>query len=407
MTPEARVCTAAFLVYLGIGMTGPVLAEGRRDLGLSAAELGAVVAAFGLARLCVDLPAGAVAARFGFRSPFVLGAFLLAAGFLWSAAAGGTPALMGGQVLAGLGGVFCHVTALVVLARWAAPGRSGRTMGRYFGATFLGLAAGGAMAGQVAAALGWRAAFGAAAGVSVLGLGTALLAPAEPRERYRLEPAMTASLARWRPLLAPRLVAIYLLHFTALFLWAGVRTAVWPSLASDAGLSVRAIGLALGAGSLVTLVTLAGAGRLGDRWGKVPVVSIGLLVCVGGLGVSAMIAGALALLVTLLLMDVGQALLAPSASALLADEHPHSSIGRATGLMRLLGDTGWIIGPLVVTGIMEWRAASLALGVAALVPLGNLILLRAVGSAGRTTGRPDLTAAASPVRAGTQPHRPA
>ena len=394
MTLEARVCAAAFLIYLGIGATGPILPEVRRGLGLSATQLGVVVAAFGLARLCVDLPAGALAARLGFRTPFVLGALLLGAGSLWSATAAGTPALVAGQILAGLGCVFCHVTALVVLSRRAAAGRSGRTMGLYFGATFAGLALGGAVAGHVTATLGWRAAFSVAAGSAIAGLAVALLGPADPVDPAR-EPGGTAARPRWGPLLAPRLVSIYLLHFTALFLWAGVRTAVWPSLASDAGLSARAIGLALGAGSFVTLFTLASAGTLGDRWGKVPVLSLGLLISVAGLAVPVLAAGAVALLASLVLLDVGQGLLAPTASALLADVHRQPGIGIATGLMRLLGDTGWLVGPLLVTGVIEWRDSSLALGLAALVPLGNLILLRTVGPAGRTGGRPGLTAAAA------------
>jgi DHA1 family multidrug resistance protein-like MFS transporter len=392
MTLEARVCAAAFLIYLGIGATGPILPEVRRGLGLSATELGAVVAAFGLARLCVDLPAGAVAARFGFRTPFILGALLLGVGSLWSATAGGVSALVAGQILAGLGCVFCHVTSLVVLSRRAAGGRSGRTMSLYFGATFAGLALGGPVAGQVAAALGWRAAFGVAAGSAAAGLALALLAGRDPVD-LALEPTVSAR-ARWGPLLAPRLVSVYLLHFTALFLWAGVRTAVWPSLASDAGLSVRAIGLALGAGSFITLFTLGSAGTLGDRWGKVPVLSLGLLISVVGLVVPVLATGVLALLVSLLLLDVGQGILAPTASALLADVHQQPGIGIATGLMRLLGDTGWLMGPLLVTGVIEWRNASLALGLAALVPLGNLILLRTAGPAGPAGGRPRLAAAA-------------
>ena len=80
MTIEARVCAAAFFVYLGVGATGPILPEVRRSLTLSPADIGVVVAAFGLARLCVDLPGGALAARLGFRAPFLLGSLLLAAG---------------------------------------------------------------------------------------------------------------------------------------------------------------------------------------------------------------------------------------------------------------------------------------------------------------------------------------
>jgi MFS family permease len=397
MTLEARVCAAAFFIYLGIGGIGPILPEVRRDLGLSAAELGAVVSAFGFARLCVDLPAGAVAARLGFRAPFVLGALLLGSGSLWSATAAGVPALVGGQILAGLGCVFCHVTSLVVLSRRTAGGRSGRTMGLYFGATFAGLALGGPVAGQVTAAFGWRAAFGVAAGSAIAGLAVTLLTGSDPLDVSR-EPADAVERTSWKPLLAPGLVSIYLLHFTALFLWAGVRTAMWPSLASEAGLSVRAIGVALGAGSFVTLATLASAGRLSDRWGKVPVLSLGLVISVVGLVVPVMAAGALALLVSLVLLDVGQGLLAPTASALLADIYRQPGIGLATGLMRLLGDTGWLVGPLLVTGAIQWRDSSLALGLAALVPLGNLILLRAAGPSSQVGGRPGFAAASAGPR---------
>jgi MFS family permease len=270
-------------------------------------------------------------------------------------------------------------------------------MGLYFGATFAGLALGGPVAGQLAATLGWRAAFVGAAVAALTGLAVVLLPgrwPAAPGPR----PAASSGQARWWPLLSPRLVSIYLLHFTALFLWAGVRTAVWPSLAAEVGgLSVRAIGLALGIGSFVTLGTLASAGALGDRWGKVPVITVGLMASVAGLVVPLLATSVIALLASLLLLDFGQGILAPSASALLADIHRTPAIGIATGMMRLLGDLGWLVGPLAITGAVERLSISAGLALATLVPLGNLLLLRvcqpAVGT-GERTDRP--VAAASP-----------
>lgn len=392
MTLEARVCTAAFFVYLGIGATGPILPEVRQSLALSAADIGIVVAAFGLARLCVDLPGGALAARLGFRVPFLLGSLLLAAGSTWSAVTAGVPGLVTGQILAGIGCVFCHVTALVVLSSQASAGTSGRTMGFYFGATFAGLALGGAIAGQVAAVLGWRAAFLGAATAALAGFVVVLL-PGRGLAAPAPGPDPSPGSARWRPLLAPRLLSVYLLHFTALFLWAGVRTAVWPFIASEVGgLSVRTIGLALGIGSFVTLGTLASAGALGDRWGKVPVIAVGLLASVAGLAVPLLATSAGALLASLLLLDLGQGILAPSASALLADLHRTTpGIGTATGLMRLLGDLGWLVGPLAVTGVIERLDYSAGLAVATLVPLGNLLLLRVYPPAlqtGESPGRP-------------------
>jgi MFS transporter, DHA1 family, multidrug resistance protein len=399
VTLEARVCTAAFFVYLGIGATGPILPEVRRSLALSAADIGIVVAAFGLARLCVDLPGGALAARLGFRIPFLLGSLLLAAGSTWSAVTAGVPGLVTGQILAGIGCVFCHVTALVVLSSQASAGTSGRTMGFYFGATFAGLALGGAIAGQIAAVLGWRAAFLGAATASLAGFLVVLLPGRRPAASAP-RPGPSPGSARWRPLLAPHLLSVYLLHFTALFLWAGVRTAVWPFIASEVGgLSVRAIGLALGIGSFVTLGTLASAGALSDRWGKVPVITVGLLASVAGLAVPLLATSAGALLASLLLLDLGQGILAPSASALLADVHRSTpGIGTATGLMRLLGDLGWLVGPLAVTSVIERLDYSAGLAVATLVPLGNLLLLRVYRLALQTGESPGC-----PVAAGAGP----
>jgi hypothetical protein len=130
-------------------------------------------------------------------------------------------------------------------------------------------------------------------------------------------------------------------------------------------------------------------------------ITVGLLVSAAGLVLPVLAAGTGALLGSLLLLDVGQGILAPTASALLADVHRQPGIGIATGLMRLLGDTGWLVGPLLVTGVVEWRNASAALGLAALVPLGNLLLLRAVAPPGRPGSRPGLRAAAAVEPRGT------
>ena len=102
--------------------------------------------------------------------------------------------------------------------------------------------------------------------------------------------------------------------------------------------------------------------------------------------------GVPALLASLLLLDLGQGIVAPVASALLADVHPPREIGVATGLMRLLGDVGWLVGPLLVTGAVARRDHSAALVLAALVPLANLLMLRAWRPAGGGGGLAAATA---------------
>jgi predicted MFS family arabinose efflux permease len=386
-----------FLVYLALGSLAPLVPEFQGRLGLSITDVSVVMAAFGLARLCVDVPVASLAVRLGFRPLLLAGSALLVVAYGGSALAAGTGGLVAGQIGAGIGSALFHVTSLALLGAGSTPERSGRTMGRYFVATFGGLTVGGPLSGYVAARAGWR--FSLLAAAAAAGLAFALVALALPAGRAAGERAgHPAGPPGWRPVLHPRLWTVYMLHFTALFLWAGVRGTLWPTLAAAAGLSVSAIGAALGVGSLLSLGALHLAGSAADRWGKRPVIALGLAASAIGVGLLAAPGDERLLLASLALQDLGQGFMAANATALLADVLRGPGIGLATGVMRLTGDVGWLVGPLALGGLTGWWGAGPATALAAAVPLANLLLLGTVGPSGARAGR--RAAAVAPTRSG-------
>jgi MFS family permease len=391
MSPTSALYAIGFLVYLAIGSVTPLVPEFQQNLQASIADVSVVVAAFGLARVCVDVPVAQLGIRFGTRPLLAAGTAGLVLAYGGSAIATGIPGLLLGQLVAGIGSALCHVTSLAALGAGSSPDRSGRIMGRYFLATFGGLAVAGPLSGYIAARAGWRASLVAASTLAALAL--ALVGLALPRPRVPLAPLASARAADWRRVLEPRLWTIYLLHGTALFLWAGVRGMLWPTLASgDGRLSVDTIGIALGVGSLLSLGALYVAGAAGDRYGKRPVIGVGLGAAATGV---ALLGGARTrgiLLASLALHDVGQGFMAANASALLADALPGPSLGLATGVMRLTADVGWLLGPLALGGVAASLGTGATVVAAAAVPLTNLLLLAARGPGGIPPGGPGAAA---------------
>ena len=366
--------------------------EFQRTLGASIGEVSIIVAAFGIARLFVDLPIAGLATRLGARPLLLAGTGAVAAAYGGASLAPGMAGLVLAQAVAGVGSALCHVTSLTVLGVRSTPERSGRTMGRYFVATFGGLTVAGPLSGYVAAYAGWRASLLVAAGSALVALVLTLatLPGTEPA------PAAAAGgpRATWDAVLRPRLWSVYFLHFTALFLWAGVRGTLWPMLASTGGFTVDAIGTALGFGALVSLGALHLGGILADRQGKRPIIIIGLLASVVGIGLLVAPSHAVLLLLSLGLQDLGQGFIASNASALLTDVLRGPGIGLGTGVMRLVADVGWLAGPLALGGMAGRVGFGTATAVAMLVPLASLLAL--------ARQRPDRTEAGRPAGPATR-----
>jgi predicted MFS family arabinose efflux permease len=158
--------------------------------GFAGFAFGVLAAAIALG----SLVGGVVLARLGPRAGLAPGVALVAAGSAWTAAAGGTVALLAGQVVLGFGSGLFFASGLRSAAVFAGYRRRGRAMGLFGVAFSAGLALGSALAalGEI---WGWRTSFVVAAVIAAVSA-TALALVRVPEEESGPRQATSASRLR-------------------------------------------------------------------------------------------------------------------------------------------------------------------------------------------------------------------
>ncbi len=161
-----------------------ILPAMHADLGWSFTLAGAMNAANAAGYLVGALTATRAATRWGLRGVFAGGMGLTALTLLACALTAAAPVLLALRFLAGLGGALVFVTggALASLAARAHPARSALLLGVFYGGAGLGILASALLLPPLLTT-GWREAWAALGGVSLLALGATLPALARLSDR--------------------------------------------------------------------------------------------------------------------------------------------------------------------------------------------------------------------------------
>jgi MFS family permease len=349
------------------GLVVPVLPVYADRLGADPAALGVIVAAFGLGRVVVGIPAGALANRVDRRRLLLAAAALLAAVTLVTALVTSLEQLIAVRLVTGLAGGVVMTMGQALLTS-GDPGRLGRTMAALQSYHILGGALGPAIGGLVVG-IDDRLPF-VVGGFGLTGL--VLLAvwriPAGFGQAARVAPqAPPAPAGLW----TRGLVGICIVTFIIFFVRFGGQQFLIPVLAyTRAGLSPAQLGAALGAVTVAGLLLVRFAGMLTDRWGRRPMVASATtmlgLACLGFLGARHPVLFLAALVLTGLLITAGS----PATVAYLADCTAPERRGLAIGISRTFGDTATLLGPPVLGWLVgEGRgdAAIMLLGTSAII----------------------------------------
>ena len=155
----------------------PSLDAMRQDLDLSYAELGWVVAAFGLARLVVDLPAGSLAIRWNPRAVLIVALAASAVGSGMGVFAANAWQIATVRLLIGVGSSIAQAMILAWLVGGSGRVARGRVLARSEALFSLSGLFVPALGGLLAGPLGWRVAFvlgalAAGGGLLAIALGT-------------------------------------------------------------------------------------------------------------------------------------------------------------------------------------------------------------------------------------------
>ena len=153
------VCVSTGCLMLGHGVATPVLPAFAADIGGAATDVGLALAAFGAARLALNLPVGAAVNTVGRKPVLVGGAMLSAVGMAASGFAVDVPTLLASRLVAGAG-ASCYLGGVQVYLTDIAPaGAQHRVMGANHSALLFGVSAGPMLGGLTAEILGLRAPF--------------------------------------------------------------------------------------------------------------------------------------------------------------------------------------------------------------------------------------------------------
>lgn len=406
LPPQARLLfLGLFLSVASNNLFTPLLPAIQHSFSQSVSAIGAFVSAYGLARLIVDLPSGAMTSRMGPRRVVTIGVVLNAGSSAAGIFAPNFELLIAARVGSGVGAGLLATVVLSGLSDIAPPAIRGRVMSLYQVANNLGIAVYPLIGGAVGSAYGWRSAYVVAVIASVLSgvtlaplLGSISAAAKQQAAARVAQPPATKASRRslFTSTTTIAFAAIFFGVFANMVNRHGFRNTVLP-LFAESNLHLSPVQTATG----VTLmsfvgiaVTIPGA-ALGDRIGRKRIVVAGLFVLAVGDFIFPHLAHSyLSFVIASMLVGTGD-FFSSSQTALLSDLVSGPRRALALGAYRFFVDLGALIGP----SALSWVAGHASAQAAMMVAAGLLLLAAVVNQVGvrGSSKEADLPVLASPA----------
>lgn len=338
------------LIMAGNGLVAPILSLYALQFGVSGALVGMMITIFGIGRLFANLPAGILSDRFGRRLFICLGPAIIAIGAVGAALSTTFVMLIVWRFVQGIGsGIYMTVSG-TVLMQLSRPGERGRVMAMYQGSLLLGAGIGPAIGGLLAVHFGYPAPFWALAAVAAAAFAFALLTFEEPSSPAPRTEGASASKASIRSLFRhlPYLL-LCVITFGVFFTRTASMWVLIPLVGQGTfGLSVDVIGAALSVSALANFAMLPIVGPAIDRLGSRPITILSTMLTGTALAILGLTSGVAMFWLAIVLLGIGNGFGGPSVGAAMADVIPRTLYGPAMGLQRMIGDTAFVAGPIVV-----------------------------------------------------------
>jgi len=376
-----------------------------QEFGVSRAEVGLAVGLFGVGRLITSVPAGYLSQRYGRRWVLIAGT---ASNFLGTAMVAISPNfgwLVAWRSISGLGSSMFTVGVSVYLRDLSTPETRGRFLSLQELSVLVGVTVGPLIGGFVGEALGLRVPLilDAAVMLGALSLVVALVPEtrpvAVPREHSgQSHPATHRSLAAppgaFRHLLLnPGFILVGLFELMIVANRQGGRFTVMPLYGEAKGFGPDQLGVFISITHFPQFFATLAAGYLSDRFGRkftiIPaaaLIALGILVFIRSDSFPE-------LMLSGLLLGLGEGLASPPMLAFFADIAPPGLEGVTMGLYRTFGGAGSLVGALLLGAVADLSGFAWSLGVDAMLftaaALGVVFIVReTAGRLGKPPNRP-------------------
>ena len=359
VTPSARARrlsngashAVGFFVLLGFGLASPVLPLLAGDLGLTAASIGAAVAAFAVGRLLFGLGSlfGLTDMRRLLHLGWLIGGCLLtAAAAVWCALAPDALQLITARAVQGIGSAMAMLSASIRPFVGDDDDALGRRVGNQQTVFLLGTAIGPVFGGVLGQFAGLHAPFWLTAALALCGIPCGIYA-------HRLAPSSSGAVPPGGPPPGARLLisaggtlAVLGIIVIANGIRSGFRTTLFPLWASDVlAMSETLIGVAMSVGALGFL-SFALVGRLVDRLGSAFVLAAGGVLLALSSALVLVVPAVWAAFASMVLSTVGASSTIVSASTIILTSARGPQRLIAIRNQRVATDAGMFLGPLLV-----------------------------------------------------------
>lgn len=391
------LCVVVALNSAGMGAISPVLPLFmEQEYGVSAAAIGITIGLFGFGRLVTSLPAGYLAQRYGRKGVLGLGAAINVVGAAMVSVSFSYAWLTGWRFVSGFGGSIFLTVATIYLRDEATPETRGRLLSLQELSILAGQTLGPVLGGYMADFFGLRVPLYVQAALMAASLGVIVLALPESRwreeaaERRRASASPTARGGRsapqstaadgegdvgqgrqrgamWRLMLSPAFIFVGMFALMIVANRQGARFSVMPLFGGEKGFEPDHLGLWISVTHFPQFFTTLASGYLSDRFGrKTPIIpAIALLAL--GIGTFIWADNLWQLLLSGVLLGMGEGLGSPAGTVFFADIAPPGMEGVTIGLLRTFGGVGTIVGALALGAIADVAGFSWALWIDAAI----------------------------------------
>ena len=379
------VCGA--LNSFGMGTIGPVLPLfTQQEFHANATQVGIAIGLFGAGRLFTGVPAGYLAQRYGRKPVLALGAGVNLFGatmvsmsfhFWW---------LTGWRFVSGLGSNAFSTVITVYLRDESSPETRGRILSTQELSILSGQILGPLLGGYLASGFGLRIPLFAQ--VILMALSFALILFALPESRWRdvqadqraprrsETPRAQPTVGRptvgrrgtfWSLVLSPAFIFVGLFAIMIVANRQGARFSVMPLFGKAKGFGPVQLGWWLSVTHLPQFFSTLTSGYLSDRFGrKTPFIPSVIMMC-AGIAVFVWAGQLWQLLLSGVLMGIGEGLGSPAGTVFYADIAPPGMEGITLGIFRSFAGLGTVSGALVFGAIADLAGFSWAMWVDAIL----------------------------------------
>jgi MFS family permease len=407
------VCAFIASAQMTWGVIVPALPVLVAQFGIGVGSIGVLIASFAIGRVIANVPAGLALRRVPPRPFLQTVSVLLAVVTAITGLLPNEPLLLAARLVAGLLGGASVTIGFAVLVAGAPPARRGRTMATATVVQMSGSAVGALIGGAAVTLWGVQAAFAVAVLPLVATLAVDLARPARHywaafAERASIQdaPAQDAPMqdapAQDAPMqdapapdgrgaglrgsraLVVGLVAVSFATFLARF--AGEQGLI-PVLAYSTGdLTPLALGVAMAAGTAVSIAVLPLVGGLVDRGARLRILVPASLIAASAVLLFPLAVSPIGFAAVLVAYYLATSVAGVVPNVLIGERFAPAAAGAVVGLTRTAGDLGAATGPLLVFALADTLGpvpAVAAIAVALVVALGILI-----PAAARSRARP-------------------